>query len=139
VQLEFNDLGGAGQRGFGPLPAAALDIEYDVGAETLVNERRAQRDRRARVAHARQRLIVDRDSLGGVFRSEPAFRHHGGDDVADVAHFVAGESRPRRIVHRPSVGKRHRVHDGELAVAGALPVFGGQRAQHAGHGSRDRR
>ena len=134
VQVERDDFGGAGQRAFGFLAAAALDIEHDVGAEALVNERRAGRERRARIAHAWQRLIVDRDRLGGVFGGEAAFRHHGSDDVADVAHLVAGESRPRRIVHRPAVGKRHRMHHRELAVAGALPVFGGERQQHAGHG-----
>ncbi len=137
VQVERDDFGGAGQRAFRLLAIAALDIEHDVGAEALVQERRAGRERRARIADAWQRLIVDRNRLGGVFCRKAALRHHRGDDVADVAHFVAGESRPRRIVHRPAVGKRHRVHDGELAVAGALPVFGGERQQHAGHGSGD--
>ena len=139
MQVERDDFGGAGHCGFGFLPVAALDIEHDVGAEALMHERRAGRDRRTRIANAWQRLIIDRDRLGGVFRGETAFRHHGGDDVADMAYFVAGESRPRRIVHRPAVGKRHRMHHGELAVAGAPPVFGRECAQHAGHASRDRR
>ena len=132
---QLDDFGGAGQRGFRLLAIAALDIEHEIGAEPLVHERRAGRDRRARIADAGQRLIIDRDRLGGVFRRKAVFGDDRGDDVADVAHFVAGESRPRRIVHRPAVGERHRMHDGELAVAGALPVFGGERQQHAGHGS----
>ena len=52
VQVELDDLGGAGHRGLGLLAVAALDLEHEVGAEALMHERRAGRERRARIAHA---------------------------------------------------------------------------------------
>jgi hypothetical protein len=43
-----------------------------------------------------------------------------GEEVADMAHSAARKGRSRRAVHRPAVAERHRMHDGEFAVAGAL-------------------
>ncbi len=132
--MKLDDLGGAGHRGFGLLAVAALDIEHDVGAEALVHERRLRcRPPRADPHDAGSASIVDRYSLGGIFGGKPAFGHDRRDDVADVAHFIAGEGRTRRVVHRPAIAERHRMHDGQFAVAGALPIVGRQRQQHARH------
>src|SRR5262249_30273276 len=51
----------------------------------------------------------------------------------DMMNLAAGECGARRLVHRPPVAERHRMHDLELAVAGSFPVLGGEREQDAGH------
>ena len=91
AQPQLDDLGGAGHRGVGLLPVAALDVEDDVGAESLMHQRRRAarppRANRRRPAAVRNR----RDGLGGVLGRKAALGHDCGDDVADVAYLVAGE------------------------------------------------
>ena len=102
-ELELDHLGGRGHRGLGLAAIAALDLEHEIAAELLVHERRARRDRVARRGDRRQRLVVDRDRLGGLLGGEAGFRHHRGDDIADMADLVAREGRARRpFIGRPS-------------------------------------
>ena len=102
--------------------SALLDLEHEIAAEALVHERRAGRDRRGEVGDRRQHLVVDGHRFRGVERGGAILRDHRRDHVADMAHAVVREGRPRRLVHRPPVAERHRVHDLQLAEAGLDPV-----------------
>jgi len=46
---------------------------------------------------------------------------------------IARESGARRLVHRPPVAERHRMHDGEFAMPGFGPVASRQCEKHARH------
>ncbi len=131
AQIKLDDLGGRRHRGFGFLPVAALDLEHHVGAELLVDERRADFHGFAQIAYRRQNFVIDDDRLGGGFGREAIFSDNRRDNVADVTHLVGREGRARRAVHRPAVAERHRMHDRQFAVTGALPVRGRQHQKHS--------
>ena len=133
AQRQLDNLGGAGHRDLRLLAVAALDLEHQIATELFVHLRRIGRDSGDDIGNRRQRLVIDRDRLGGVLGLRTALGDHGRDDIADVMHLVPSESRARRAVHRPAVAERHRMHDGELAVAGVRPVLGREGEEHAGH------
>ena len=104
----------------------------DVRGEVGVHGRGAGLHRVARVAHRRQRLVVDLDRGGGVLREVAVVRDHHGDGLADVADFVAGERdlRARRLDRR--IGHQHR----DLAGGDARRhVVGGEHRVNARHRS----
>src|SRR4029079_1761120 len=50
-----------------------------------------------------------------------------------MANLSTCECRSRRAVHRTAIAERHRMYDGQFAMAGAFPVGGGQREQDPRH------
>ena len=96
-----------------------------------MHERRARRHGVARGGDRGQRIVRDLHRLGRVLGGVPGVGHDRGDDIADMVDLVAGEGRARRRIHGAAVAERHRMHDGELAVAGPGPIIGGQCQQHA--------
>ena len=70
----------------------------DVRAGLVVQQRGVGRERRARLHDDGERLVVDRDQLGGVLGGVPVRGHDHRDRLADEAHLVGA----RRVVgHRP--------------------------------------
>ncbi len=76
------------------------------------------------VEHERQRLIVHRDLLGGVFGARPGVRDDGGHPLARIARHVDGE-RPARDLGDIETGQQRLRRTGELA-----PI---QHVMHARH------
>ena len=72
-----------------------------VRARALMDKRRAGRDRGAGIDHGGQRLVLDRDKIGGVFRDIAIPRQHQRHRLADIAHALHRE-RPLRnaLLHR---------------------------------------
>ena len=122
------------------IPECAVDVAIshrhkgrDVGLEIGVHARRAGLHRVARVAHRRQRLVVDLDGRSRVFRSITALCHDHRDGLADVADLVAGERNLRAWRPDRRVRHQHRDHAGGDA---RRHVVGGQHGVHAGHAAR---
>ena len=99
-------------------------VEQHVRAVRLVHQRAAGPVRLLAVEHERQRLVLDRDRLGGVLGERPAVRHHRGDPFARIARDVDRE-RPARHVRRVEPGHQRQRRGGEL-----LPV---EHVVHARH------
>ena len=72
----------------------ALDVE--VVAPALVDEGAAAAQSARRVDDGVERLEIDRDRVGEVFRLVARRRDAGGDRLADIAHLVGRERRPGR-------------------------------------------
>ncbi len=88
------DLGGAG----GGLDIAALDVplQIEVVAPAVVHEMAAAAPHLRRVDRRFQHLELDGDRIGEILRLAAGRRDAGGDRLADIAHLVGGERRPRR-------------------------------------------
>ena len=112
------------------LAVAALDLEDQVGAELLVQDRRVGIEAARDGGDRRQGIVVDRDRLGAVDRAVAVLGDHGGDHVADMVDLAGGERRAQHFVHRPSVGERHRVDAGQRPEPSRLPVGGGEHPEH---------
>ena len=85
-----------GQRGFS---VAFFDGEVadQVGAVLLVQDGAFARQTGFRIDDRRQRLELDRDQFGRVFRQVAALGDDDGDRLADVAHLVIGQQRLLRV------------------------------------------
>ena len=70
----------------------------DVAAGIFMDQRRAGLHRRFRIDDHRQRLVVHRHRLGGVFRQVTIVRHHHGQRLAEITDFI---HRQRIKLHRP--------------------------------------
>ena len=106
-------------------------IERNVSGRLVVNERRARGGGVARPYHRRQRIDFDRDRLGGIFCLHRRLGYDEGDRIADEAHLVGGERRPRRLSHRRAVAVVERHDAFERAVI--CEIGAGIHAEHAGH------
>ena len=82
------------------LAVAEVIVERDV-ARHVVIDAAARPDATASSGsyHGRQRLDVDLDRLGGVLCLQHGLCHHEGDGIADEAHLVGRQRRPRRLLH----------------------------------------
>lgn len=81
------------------VPAAQRPVVDLVGAELLVDERRAVLERGLGVDHHRQRLVVDEHVFRGVDHRVLVLADDDGHGVADVADLPAGQ--------RPVLGRLH--------------------------------
>ena len=119
------------REGGGDLVAVAkMVVERDVSRHLIVKQRRARLCRFARAHHRRQRLDVERDRLGRVLGLRDGLRDHAGDRIADEAHLVARQRRPRRIADRRAVAVLERQIAFEPAIG--LEVLAGKDRQHPG-------
>jgi hypothetical protein len=106
-------------------PGATGDIGPDLGVEEHLVLHGVDRD-----DGRRQRVVVDRDELGGVDPRRPVGAHDDSDDVADEANDVLGddrtphpllEHRDRRGARRDvDVGTREDLHVRERLSAGCV-------------------
>ena len=90
---------------------AQLGLEGEIAWPVGPHLRRTPGERGHGADHMRQRLPVDRDCLGGVFRRGEAVGDHEGDGVADVPHHVLGKDRIDRDLNLGSgdhPGRRQR-------------------------------
>ena len=130
-QRQAHDMRRLGE-GLGDLVLVAIVIvERDIARHVIPDLRRAGLRRLARADHRGQRLDVERDRFGGVLGLRDRLRDHAGDRIADEAHFVAGERRPRRIADRRAVAALERQVAFEPAIAGQ--IGGGIDREHARH------
>ena len=79
-----------------------LDVREVVVAQLVVQDRRAGRERRLRVEHGRQPLVLDVDQLGRVLGDGARARHDGRDGLADEAHAVEREHVARARLRPPA-------------------------------------
>ena len=110
-------------------------VRHQIVRAVLPRPRRAGRDRRRRIDHSRQRLVVDFDQPRRVLGDAPAVRHHDADRLADVADFPV--RKPRRVHVEPDRSGRHGQRD---AIAGhqRAQVRIGQHRVDAGQAARRR-
>ena len=118
--------------GLGDLVLVAIVIvERDIARHVIPELRRAGLGRFARAHYRGQRRDVEGDRFGGVLGLRNCRCDHAGDRIADIAHLVAGERRPRRIADRRAVAALERQVAFEPAIAGQ--IGGGIDRQHARH------
>ncbi len=135
-ELEGRDMRGLGESGRHLLAVAEMIVERDVARRLLVDERRARSRRLLGAHHRGQRIDIDLDRLGGVLGRERGLGDDAGDGIADEAHLVARQRRPRRLLHRRAVPVLERHDAFERAVLGEIGA--GIDREHARHRARDR-
>ena len=96
---------------------AALDRvrEDEIGAELLVDDRRARFERLRRVDHHRKRLVVHRDQIRRSLRGVTRIRDDRGDRVARIPRFVGRDRHVLRAVHARN-GDEHGQHARRLEL-----------------------
>ena len=114
------------------LPFPGADVEAQVARDAVPGERRPGPGRGEGVDHCRQRLVVDRDQVGRIPRLGERLGHHHRNRIADVAHAVPGEYRPRRFAARRAVEVGHRDQAGNVAEPVCGDVRAGEDGEHAG-------
>ena len=114
-ELERDDMRGAGEGGVGRGAIAGLVGEEPVRGQRVPDQRGARRVGFGEVGDGEERLVLDRDALGGLLRRLEHRRDDERHGLADMTRLAAGERIPGRIVARPAggVGNRlRRVGDG---------------------------
>ncbi len=98
-----DDFGFPGRR----LDVAAFEraSAEEIVAPVLVHERAAGPQRRDRIDHGVEHVVINRHRRGEVFRLGAARRDAGGDRLADIPHLVGRERRPGRRLD--AGGMRH--------------------------------
>ncbi len=125
----LDDVIGPRKRGLGRSLVAEQLNKADIVGTVVPHPRRAPGGRLCGRRHRRQRLVVDRDPLGGVGGVVIRIRHHEGDIVADPAHPVPGQRRVGRPEHA-SVAQLQTPRHRQIAPAGGLPVSAAEHRQH---------
>lgn len=67
-----------------------LKLTDRIGSILLMEDHAPRRERLLGVDHSRQRLKIDGDELGSVFRQIAAFRQNDRNGLPDVTHLVMG-------------------------------------------------
>ncbi len=80
-------------------------FEVEIVAPILVHQGAAATQRGRRIDDGIERLEIDGDARGEVLRQGAARRDAGGDRLADIAHLVGRQRRPRRRLG--AAGLRH--------------------------------
>jgi hypothetical protein len=127
---------GLGEGGGDLLAVAVMVVERDIARRFVVDQRRVRTHGLVRPGDGGQRVDLDLDRLGRVLRLQRRLRHHEGDRVADEAHLVGRQRRPRRLLHRRAVAIVER-HDAFERAIGA-EIGAGIDAEHPRHGARRR-
>src|SRR5579885_361861 len=105
-----------------------MHAEGDVGAELLVQERRAWLHGFLYINNSGQRLIIDLDQIEGIARDIGSFRDHGGHRIAVEAHLALGK---RAAASHPFGNVPQRHSDSDIAHL-PLQVVGCINSNHAG-------
>ena len=118
--------------GFGNLGRIAIVIvERDIVRHGIEDQRRAGLHCISGCEHDRQRIDVDRHSLGGVLCLRNGFRDDTDNRIADITNFVAGKGGARRVTDRRSVAALERHVAFERPVGGQIGR--GINTEHARH------
>jgi hypothetical protein len=132
-QRHGGDMGRCRQRRIGRGLVADLPVIDQIARRVVVDLRCARCQRLVGAGDGGQFVIADLDRLGGDPRLGLGFGDHHRDRVADIAHPLGGECRPRPHVHRRSVLRIDRPAADQVAD----PVLGqfcaGQDRNHALH------
>ncbi len=99
IERHARDMRRARERLIDRLRVAEACLGGDVAGRLWPELRRARRDRRGDVDHARQILVLDANQLGRILRLLARLGDDGGDRLADVEAFVLGERRAQRRCH----------------------------------------
>ncbi len=75
-----------------------MEVETDVAGHAVEQRGCAGRDSLRGRGHDRQRLDVHFDRFGGVLGLQQGLGDHAGDRIADEAHLVGRQRRPRRLL-----------------------------------------
>ncbi len=125
----LDDVGGVGEGGIGRGLVAEELHETDIVRALIPHPRRASGGG-LRGRHDRgERLVVDRNQLGGVLGLDQSLRHHEGDIIAGPAHAVfdkRGIGRPKRA----AVAALQSAGDRQVAPSRGLPVRAGEHREH---------
>ncbi len=78
---------------------AIVIVERDIAGRPVVQQRCARLHRVARTGDRRQRIDIDDDRLGRILGLRQSFGDDERDRIADTAHLVGGQRRPRRLPH----------------------------------------
>ena len=119
-------------------PRGFVEIGFVVRA-VVVELRRAGLERLEARGHRRQRLVLDRDLLGGVARLRLGVGDNQRHRIADMAHSPDRQRRPVGNVHRPAVAMGVIAHAGHHAHAVGAILGAGQHRVDARRGLRRRR
>ncbi len=84
-----------GERRLDRLAFAELPVEAQVARHVVVHQRLTGGGRALGIGDRRQRLVVDLDQLGRILGLGQRLGDHEGDVVADVAHALGAQHRPR--------------------------------------------
>ncbi len=125
-RCELHHVGRVGERRLGPGRIADDGIDAEVRRGAVPYLGRSRGSGRGRIGHRRQRLVVDRDALGGVLGGRDRGGDHHRDRFADEPRLVARQRPMRRdecgravlIVQHDlgRMGRERRVRDGLEAV-----------------------
>ena len=137
-EFKLCDVLGVLERRFGRVRVAEMPVVDGVVRRAVVNERRAFLRGFGRIDHGGQRLVVDHDFLGGVFRLRQSIGDHDGDRVADIIGLAGGERGVRRHLHRRAVLRQHRPAANQIAEFVLRELFAGEHAGDARHFRRRR-
>ena len=112
---------------------AEQEVEGHVAGRLVVELRRAFGDGVLKLHHGRQRLDVEHNGFGGIAGRGRCLGDDKGDRIADIAHPVDGQGRPRRLPHRRAVPVLAREPARQEAVPGRHDIPPGHNSENAGH------
>ncbi len=112
---------------------AIVIVERDIVGDVIVEKRRARPHRLLRIGDGGEGIDIDLDRLGGILGLQQGLRHHAGDRIADEAHLVGRQRRPRWLVHGRAVAVVERHDALECPVAGGGEIGPRIDAEHARH------
>ena len=134
ADVELGHVGGAGEGRAHRRGVAEGNDVGRVGGEVRMQDGALRGERLPHVGERRQLPVLDLHRLRRVLRLCGGLGDHRRDLVADVAHHVAGEDRPLRAIHRPSVVEGHRQHGrDEAPEPRRIPLRRGEHAPHPRH------
>src|SRR5215831_4350103 len=136
-ELEPRDVRGFGESGCDLFAVPIVVVERNVAGRFLIKERRARTRGLLRPDHRGQGIDLDLDGFRSIFCLEQRLRHNEGDRVADEAHLVGRQGRPRRLLHGGAVAVLERHDAFERAVVDEIGT--GIDGEHAGQLARSGR
>ena len=95
VEIHGHDVGGLRKGALGSRRIAEARIDQNVVWHFVPDRGRAGLHAVFGMQHEGQFVVSDRERLGGIERLRFGLRHHHGDGLADMAHFVGGKKQMR--------------------------------------------
>ena len=122
-ELQLDHAVGLGEGGVGGGGIAHLPVEDDVVLDVVVHQRRARLGCLVGADDVRPGRVVDLDQLGRVLGLLQRLGHHQRHRIADMAHPVLHQHRPRGLAARAAVAVLQRHQAGHVAEVGLLDVL----------------